>query len=270
MENPIHHYTSINNLALILNSKKIRFNRLDKVDDIKEIDGLTSGFCSYIYISCWTDEKEESIPLWKMYTENMHGVRISFPTKMFKRKLIEAGDRGNHGFTKEMYSPLSYEETVTEKYIVTNIFDNEASFFKRVIYDDNYPQFYKDNFVRTKEGLMVKNMFSLGAYKKEHWKFQNECRFTLYANPLLPLNHPLINGSREKQFAHISDAIINNVINETDFIDVDLNEDILDDIYLKTGPLCNDSDKIIVDALLNKYTKNGSFELSSLDGTIRK
>ena len=69
MEDLIHHYTSINTLALILDSRKLRFNRLDKVDDVKEIDGLTSGFCTYIYISCWTDEKEESIPLWKMRSE---------------------------------------------------------------------------------------------------------------------------------------------------------------------------------------------------------
>ena len=51
---------------------------------------------------------------------------------------------------------------------------------------------------------------------------------------------------------------------------VELNEDVVDNIYLKTGPLCNDSDKIIIDALLKKYTNAGRFELSSLDGTIRK
>ncbi len=32
----IHHYTSIENLALILKNKTIRFTRLDKVDDSEE------------------------------------------------------------------------------------------------------------------------------------------------------------------------------------------------------------------------------------------
>ncbi len=32
----IHHYTNIENLALILKNKTIRFNRLDKVDDLEE------------------------------------------------------------------------------------------------------------------------------------------------------------------------------------------------------------------------------------------
>lgn len=32
----IYHYTSIETLALILDSQKIRFNRLDRVDDLEE------------------------------------------------------------------------------------------------------------------------------------------------------------------------------------------------------------------------------------------
>jgi len=32
----IHHYTSIDTLALILASGKLRFNRLDRVDDMRE------------------------------------------------------------------------------------------------------------------------------------------------------------------------------------------------------------------------------------------
>ena len=32
----IHHYTSIETLALILKHKTIRFNRLDQVDDMEE------------------------------------------------------------------------------------------------------------------------------------------------------------------------------------------------------------------------------------------
>jgi len=270
MGNIIHHYTSIKNLALILSSKKLRFNRLDNVDDLKEIDGLPSGFGTYIFISCWTDEEEESIPLWKMYTENMRGVRISFPVKMFNEYLIKAGDYGNHGLGADMYSPLTYKQIVTEKYWVINVFSNDSSFFKKVIYDDNYPQFYKRSFIITDTGLKIQNMFSLGAYKKEIWRFQNECRFTLYIGPFLPLNHPLINGSRKNQFDFFSQAFINNIPNEIEFIDVDLNIDVIDNIYLRLGPLCDESDKIMIDALLKKYTKNGRFEPSSLSGSIRK
>jgi len=75
----IHHYTSIENLALILKNKTIRFTRLDKVDDSEEA-GLSCKniqLSYYTFVSCWTDSEEESIPLWKMYAgKEMHGIRI--------------------------------------------------------------------------------------------------------------------------------------------------------------------------------------------------
>ena len=73
----LFHYTSINKLALILSSKKIRFNRLDFVNDPHE--GKTGDFGSmamYIFISCWTKHEEENLALWNMYTDKMRGVRI--------------------------------------------------------------------------------------------------------------------------------------------------------------------------------------------------
>jgi hypothetical protein len=91
----IHHYTSIENLALILNSGKIRFNRLDKVDDIEEIGIIDPRVYLKFFISCWTDDNAESIPLWKMYTPNMRGVRISMPKDMFQKKVIKAGNYKN-------------------------------------------------------------------------------------------------------------------------------------------------------------------------------
>lgn len=38
----IYHYTSIENLALILKNKSIRFNRLDHVDDKEEANIISS------------------------------------------------------------------------------------------------------------------------------------------------------------------------------------------------------------------------------------
>lgn len=48
----IHHYTSIENLALILKNKTIRFTRLDKVDDSEEA-GLSCKISNLVIIlSC--------------------------------------------------------------------------------------------------------------------------------------------------------------------------------------------------------------------------
>lgn len=70
----IHHYTNINTLALILKNKKIRFNRLDRVDDMSEAKALRGyNLSQYLFVSCWTDSEEESIPQWHMYTNSMTG-----------------------------------------------------------------------------------------------------------------------------------------------------------------------------------------------------
>lgn len=94
MENDVlYHYTSINTLVLILKNKNIRFNTLAKVDDMDE--GITSDLGDvgrFIFVSCWTDEKRELIPLWNLYTPDMHGVRISLPKFPFKKYHYNIGE----------------------------------------------------------------------------------------------------------------------------------------------------------------------------------
>ena len=43
----IHHYTNLESLAMILKNRTIRFNRLDKVDDLEEGNAESLGvrFC---------------------------------------------------------------------------------------------------------------------------------------------------------------------------------------------------------------------------------
>lgn len=96
----LYHYTSIETLALILKNKTIRFSSLSRVDDIEEQRtddyGNLGRFC---FVSCWTNETEESIPLWNLYTPNMTGVRIRLPINPFKT--VKINPDGKH--IKESY-----------------------------------------------------------------------------------------------------------------------------------------------------------------------
>lgn len=85
----IYHCTTIDTLALILNSRRIRFTRLDRVDDILECSLLKEA--RYIFISCWTQVKAENSALWHKYAKNMKGVRIGFPSNPFKKHCIKTG-----------------------------------------------------------------------------------------------------------------------------------------------------------------------------------
>ena len=79
MSTIIHHYTNIEALALILRNRTLRFNRLDQVDDPEESTFISNvvNLGIYTFVSCWTEAKEESIPMWKMYTNGKWGVRLS-------------------------------------------------------------------------------------------------------------------------------------------------------------------------------------------------
>ena len=59
------------------------------VDDLDEAETEDMGKFGKIlvYVSCWTEDSEESIPLWNLYTPNMHDVRIRMPE--FRLKNID-------------------------------------------------------------------------------------------------------------------------------------------------------------------------------------
>ncbi len=85
-----HHYTNINSLALILKSKRLRFNRLDSVDDVSESHKFGKfPLAKYLFVSCGTDSDEESIPLWHMYSKGNEGVIISLPKNPFSYRPIK-------------------------------------------------------------------------------------------------------------------------------------------------------------------------------------
>ena len=88
-ESCLYHYTSIENLSLILKYKTFRFKPLNTLDDLLEgicRDGFELRKC--VFVSCWTEIERESIPFWNMYTPNMSGVRIRMPKKMFTDRSV--------------------------------------------------------------------------------------------------------------------------------------------------------------------------------------
>lgn len=61
LPNTLKHYTSIDTLEKILESKRIRFSRFDNMDDQTEIEGLPELMKKSYFLSCWIDEKRERV-----------------------------------------------------------------------------------------------------------------------------------------------------------------------------------------------------------------
>ena len=83
--NYLFHYTNIETLSLILANRTFRLTSLNQLDDLQEKEtGDTPNFGQFCYVSSWTDDKTESIPMWNMYSSLESGIRIKLKSNPFK------------------------------------------------------------------------------------------------------------------------------------------------------------------------------------------
>ena len=273
----IHHYTSIETLALILESRKMRFNRLDRVDDIRESQkhrGIDFG--KYFFVSCWTHDRKESIPQWQMYTERMTGVRTSLPPMPFQRKLLKPKPEWNAESKGELFAPLSLDEQFGENYFVVPMFMEPKNFGGPVEYvndvEDRYAEAVEvDRQPNGSASMKISRPFDLVRLKSKEWAFQKEYRFFLFILPSIELppegpGSPLF----YKNFPnYVGRAMLNGFAPGIQYLDVDLSESALEALVVTTGPLCSRGKRLCVEALVKEYAPKGRVEESCLNGTIR-
>lgn len=264
----IHHYTTLQNLALILQSKKFRFNRIDKVDDLSESANLTYNLKSYYFVSCWTRKSEENIALWHMY-KSLKGVRITMTENPFKLYHLKQEDFPAGFIKKDFFCPFNKEE-----FFIKNVGNNYVFIYAHFdpnfrLYDVKYfdePDIMLKNSV-TKEyneskqlKYTINNNFP-ALVKSKEWEFQNESRFII---PILPCGK-FDENSKKLIF---EDDIIERIPFEMESYDAMLKDDSINNIEITLGPCCTEADEIIIKSLLEKFTSNGQLRRSKLTGTI--
>ena len=270
----IYHYTSIDSLALILKSKKIRFTRLDQVDDVREAQEHAGiNFGQYFFVSCWTTQNEESIPQWNMYSKNMQGVRLELPKYPFNVNYLQS----NPEITGMVWdgvaaSPLTLEELSGNTYFIQPLGVNE-NFSDHVNYVENVTEIYQKSINKTvKSGggvnVKIENFFNLPKLKSIDWKFQKEYRFSLFAMPL-PEGARNIKKSPKGIGELMSSSIIQNIDPKVSYVDVKLSREALSKIVVRTGPLCSEAGKICVEAIVSHLAPGAKIKNSSLEGCIR-
>lgn len=279
----IYHYTSIETLALILKNKTIRFNRLDNnLDDLEEGQISSNGvkLGNYGFVSCWTEEKNESIPLWKLYTSNGIGVRIALEQDMFKdyvySGVLEIGDirfdtdKSGYNRTK---TPI--EDMFNSEYIVFTLLSDQyksPTFYKTVEYVDDMRDRLKDCvkiLPKDKNGHQIITIChnDIGLYKKKHWEFEKETRFFLFIIPGKKLKmHKDFNNDWNQWLYDIWTKNIKNTI--TDYY-MHLKDDIFDDMEIVLSPNCSESNRIIVESLCKQYAPNAKIFDSSLKNLVK-
>ncbi len=262
----IYHYTTIENLALILNSKKIRFNRLDNVDDIQESSEYKElNFSKYLFVSCWTENSEENIALWNMYTPKMKGVRIGLPNPPFKMKLVNKKSNSLFKIIGEKHLPLTPQECSTKDYFVVPFFGDDKMFYKKIEYldTDELKSRFKKLVTKERNGeiqTVTANAQDFAKLKHKRWSFQEESRFVLL------ITHPMKNPYDTTEY-------VNKLFKEEAlpffYFDLELDNSNIKKMEIILGPNCSEAEKLIVLSLAEKYGVETEIKNSILKGKIK-
>lgn len=268
----IYQYTSIEALAYILKNRTIRFNRLDKVDDIEEgsVESLGVKFCKYVFVSCWTESEEENIPLWKMYGGDKGGVRIGLEQHMFKEYRIDNGTLNGVEIKGSIFSKIPPQDLNNPEFffLPTTDYGNDM-FYRHVKYVDDVGAMTKDAIkisnIEGNRGDMSINTKQFGYYKHKRWEFQNESRFVICA---LPVN-PLLEGANPEIGSLVMQCVLANRCLPFDKYDMHLKDEVLNSIEITLSPSSTDAQRIIIDSLVAQYAPNATVKESSLGRLIR-
>ena len=269
----IHHYTNLETLAMILNTRKLKFNRLDCVDDLEEggiqSDGVRLG--QYVFVSCWTENAEESIPLWKMYACGENGIRISVDLDMFQDYLITDLNLPN-GMRSQgaLISKRPKEELVNPNYFILPVFNNAGDmFYRKIEYVEDVVEATNSIVQRTMTDSTHANVgiafAKVGKYKHKRWAFQEETRFAI---TILPANPFMMTNPED-----VGTVVINSLYNHlqlpfTSYF-MRLKQSALNKMTITLNPSATKAQYILAEALCEKYAPGATVKESALAENVK-
>lgn len=271
----LYHYTSLETLALILSNKTICFNNLLNVDDIEEAETEDMGnFGKFVYVSCWTEDQEESIPLWNLYTPNMHGVRIKLPLFPFKKYRFS---KGTYYLSEDVETYINMEKLYNEDEVC--IVSSQPKLIE-VEYTNEKNKLFPKIRLESCEGALQKflsaknlsdigdtfninyDLSNIGKFKRENWKFQKEWRYTISISPIgMKESNP---PSFEKQQNLLKKLEDRNLKVPYQRLFLDLDEDALDKMEIVFGPRMTEAEKVMAKSLIKEYCPNCQYKDSVL------
>lgn len=268
----LYHYTNIETLALILKNRTIRFNSLDKMDDLQEQQTADiNNIGQFCYISSWTDDSEESIPMWNMYASLNQGVRIKLRKNPFKTYKNYAKDLEKFQFitTSEsddslpIYTNIPLVEMFDKGFYTAQIMKDDLLYKVEYTSDKNklYPRILNDN----AESFTLE-IGLLGKYKNIHWKFQNEWRYILNIVPL-NLNQPVAKSIQD--FLLIANKMRLGLEKQPfPYYDMTISDEAFNEMEITLSPAISNGNRVIVENLIEKYNHSAKLEDSCLLGLI--
>ena len=267
----LYRYTSIDNLALTLKNHTIRLNPLDKMDDLQEQKTRdVENIGKFVFISSWTSEEKEDIPMWKMYTNPKSGVRIKLPKNPFVRQKTYASDFALLGLSVDNPSGQPVDTFLNIAELIKNYVYSVQAFsgdiLKKVVYTDD-KNLLEPNIRKIENGKINLNIGALEIYKNTYWEFQKEWRYIMTF-----INMPF-NASSMQEMEMQASLSVNRLsagIEPPPFrhFDLPISDEFFRNMEITPSPQMTSGARIALDALVEKYNPTATIKESSLLGLI--
>ena len=269
----LYHYTSIDKLALILKNRTIRLNPLDKMDDLQEqktadVDNLGR----FVFVSSWTDDTTESIPMWKMYTNPESGVRIKLRKNPFiwhgtmvKDIAANTGMKISNDTDPNGKIPTFLNLATLMGDGVMSVQAYGGDILVKVNYTDDISKL-EPKVSKIADGKVQLSIGDLGRHKNTHWSFQNEWRYIM---TFMSMNFKV--GVEAMQF--LFSLSVTKMAQGKEpppfrFFDLDIDPRFFEEMEITCSPKMTPGNKILLETLVEKYNPKAKIEESDLLGKL--
>ena len=239
------------------------------MDDLQEKEASDiKNIGQFCYVSSWTDDETESIPMWNMYSTLDSGVRIklkSNPFKLFENtpdsiqnvSNFPVTDNSNGNYLKSI---IPIADMLEKGYVCPAAMNNDI--LHKVEYTSDYDKLYPK--LVTHEG--DKFSIALGIHKNIHWEFQHEWRYILHFYPLDFNQDP---GRVTTSVQIMANKLLHGLETQPfPFYDLQLDDTAFDQMEITLSPKISAGNRLIVKSLIEKYNPSALISESSLLGLI--
>jgi len=260
----LYHYTSVETFLKILESKKVLFNRLDRVLDLTEGRSSDLGPLGiYQFVSCWTECPDENLVLWGFYPSGLSGVRIALPRNMFET--YEQASERYQGLTMEpaLRHVLPLDERIRDDLLVGPV---PLEFPHQMVYTGD-PDLLAPKVAEIPDTV---EFGKLGVSKAPDWAFEQEWRFRLFVMP-----HP-VPADRDfgsPSFAETVAPRVREIFNSRRVRDTHLfcsiSHSALEQMEVLLGPCTDTEERQCVEKALQTWNPSCTLSVSRYVGQIR-
>ena len=265
----LYHYTSISSLVQILENRSLKFNSLTNCDDLDEAESKDLGrIGKFVFVSCWTREAGESIPMWNQYSGNMSGVRIGMKEYPFMKRIYD----NKHGPSFETF--LDYDfyyndnrmmfSPAQPKLVDVEYVEEADKIYPSIVTEGTIEDAYK--FIRGETAKCELSFETVGKYKRTCWAFQHECRYKIFGAPmgLRDMETTDSQTSWDLQREYVRRIMDDSYVPGYQALFVDLDDEAINNMEIVFGPRMNDSERILLSHYLDSKGLANNYHNSSL------